>query len=78
MWATLGRTNSKCLAIQVGRYQYPEIVEGMDANWLMILMLASDGKRRWWSYDPALLTTEVSSLAGWLRNVAAGIPPWED
>jgi hypothetical protein len=54
-------------------YQFPDNTEEWDADWLVVRMHASDGKREWTSIDPAFLTWELRSIAAWCRGLAAGV-----
>jgi hypothetical protein len=65
----------RSLELHVVRYQFPGRVAGStpfsyDANWLMIDVAVADGSLAWRFGDPALLTTEVRSLAAWFEGVA--------
>ena len=59
------------LRLDVLGYQFPDIEDGWDADWLMIRMAARDGQREWHVEDPALTTVEARELVAWLRRVAA-------
>ena len=54
-------------------YQFPEILDGWDANWLVV---AGHGRRHdteWRFRDPCLTTTEARELASWLRLATAPV-----
>lgn len=63
------------LGLTVTGYEFPEIESGLDANWLMIDMEAVAGSERWRAKEPALETTELTSLVSWLRGVAGANMP---
>jgi hypothetical protein len=60
------------LELSISGYQFPEVKDGDDADWLLVEVRASRGGRAWRSRDPSLQTFEVEALARWLEGVAHG------
>lgn len=62
-----------CFELRIVGYQFPELAEAQDdSNWLNVKIVVNHPKGDWSAVDPALLTYEVSRLAGWLRAVGKG------
>jgi hypothetical protein len=57
---------------QIIGYQFPSIVEGYDANWLIAEVEGANELGTWSKRDPSLLTWEVAWFSRWLRNVVKG------
>ena len=53
-------------------YQFPELEDGDDSNWLNVKIEVSHQQGKWSAVDPALLTYEVKWLIDWLRAVSDG------
>jgi hypothetical protein len=53
--------------LAVRRYQFPDIVEEHDANWLVVEGTFTNEQGTWQRVDPCLLTWELHWLARWLR-----------
>lgn len=70
MRLTAGSTE---LGLTIDGYQYPENADNEhDANWLFIRIELSHPDGGTSKVEPALLTWEVETLAGWLEAVASG------
>jgi hypothetical protein len=59
-------------------YEFPEANSGWDANWIVVRIAVTDGRRRWSATDPAFLTWELNSLVRWLRGLAHAAPDLDD
>lgn len=57
------------LTLLIERYEFPDIHDGYDANWLMMRITVSANGQVSTITDPALLTWEYSELAEWLRSI---------
>jgi hypothetical protein len=64
---------SSKLELSVVRYQFPQITEGSDSNWLMVRGIVTLDGRTWMFQDPCLTTTEAIGLANWLEAVSQGL-----
>jgi hypothetical protein len=62
------------LELQILGYQFPDIHEDWDANWLIISGSVTHPKGSWRFSNPCLTTFELEQLAEWLDGVAHGIP----
>ena len=50
-------------------YQFPEIEDGYDANWLVVEVEVSNELGSWKKQDPCVLTWELHWLSKWLNNL---------
>lgn len=57
---------------QIVGYEFPQVTEGYDANWLMITMEAANEQGTWTRRCACLLTWEVTWLIHWLEQVVNG------
>lgn len=64
--AEVERRNAQILQ-RYGRY----VLSKDDANWLMVRIAASDGRREWEAVDPAFRVQDLQRLVEWLRSLAA-------
>jgi hypothetical protein len=63
--------NGSCrLELSIVRYQFPQIKEGSDSNWLIVRGLVTMDGRAWAFQDPCLMTTEAAGLVTWLEAVS--------
>jgi hypothetical protein len=53
-------------------YQFPDITDGYDANWLVLSVEAKNKQGTWKRTSPCILTWEVAWYAKWLKNVTWG------
>lgn len=58
--------------LDVVGYEFPEITEGGDSNWLNVRVKGTAQSRSWTATDPCLETGEVAELADWFEAVLAG------
>jgi hypothetical protein len=63
--------NGSSFHLKIIGYQFPDIENGEDSNWLMVYMAGSLPQGAWSVTDPFLLTYEVKRLADWLDAVDA-------
>ncbi len=62
------------LDLDVTGYQYPELADPEDGNWLRVVGLVDHPRGGWKFDDPCLTTSELEQLAGWFDGVANGAP----
>lgn len=56
--------------LTVVRYQFPELTEYWDANWLMMRGVVEHPAGSWNFVDPCMTTTELGTLARWFDSLA--------
>lgn len=61
--------------IRVEGYEFPDIKNGYDGNWLEIFIDVKTKERKWQRTDPALLTWEVEYLIEWFETLAENKKP---
>jgi hypothetical protein len=62
------------LDLDVTGYQYPELADPDDGNWLRVVGRVEHPRGGWRFDDPCLTTSELVQLAGWFDGVANGAP----
>ena len=68
-------TNDQTVEMKIAGYQYPQISDGDDGNWLNIYLNVRSGFGNWQVTDPSLTTADVSELANWFAELAIGEEP---
>ena len=69
---TLTNNQGISLELWIAGYQFPEITDDWDANWLMVAGEVRHPRGAWSFIDPCLTTTELGSLVAWLELVVRG------
>src|SRR5688500_11054268 len=64
--------HGELVELAVHRYQFPEIAEGYDANWLIVDLVMAVNGERFERSSPCLLTWELQWFARWLSAVTDG------
>jgi hypothetical protein len=59
-------------AFSIEGYQYPEILDGHDANWVFLEVEAENEQGSWERRCACMLTWEIAWFAKWLKNVVLG------
>lgn len=72
-------TKHNSFSFEITGYQFPQITEGYDANWLIIGFNVSTRQYQWQISNSCLLTWDVICLMNWLRKIAHDEPlPYEE
>lgn len=66
------RQRSRTFSIQASSYEFPDLSDYWDGNWLRVSLSVKHPRGGWHSTDPSLLTFEVSELARWFAAIASG------
>lgn len=64
--------NGEYFRFSLGGYQFPDICDDYDANWLFLNIEAKNEQGVWKQRCPCILTWEVAWYAKWLKNVTWG------
>ena len=59
---------NEAIVLQIVGYQFPEVSEDYDANWLNISFEIRTPEFQWQICNPCLLTWDVLRLVSWLRK----------
>jgi hypothetical protein len=65
-------TKDTWLDLRVSGYQYQQVTNDLDAQWLMIKGKGSVSGHTWSFTDPSLMIDEAQALTRWLHAAAAG------
>ena len=63
---------SDTIQLELLGYQFPDLDDWWDANWLIVAVDAQCQGRHWRAENAALLTIDVAELADWLERAASG------
>ena len=74
-WVVLAG-NGSSLRLRITGYQFPDMTDQWDSNWLMIEGAVDLAGRGWRFEDPCLTTIEAYRLADWLDACANGTPKY--
>jgi hypothetical protein len=61
--------NNQFVELSIQGYQFPEITDEWDSNWLLVRIDVKLNKRHWNKTDPAITTFELKWLIDWFKNI---------
>lgn len=74
MMARLTGEEDQSFILEPVCYEFANVDNESDANWLVVRVDVADGPKRWSATGPYFLTSEVTCFIDWLRNLANAGP----